>query len=57
MILKPPEEGAEEDTPPVIISKWLVNRTQKISRLYEPTAEDLLNQDEPAQSSLKKILK
>jgi hypothetical protein len=39
----------------VITSKWLVNRTQKISKLYEPTAEDLLEKEEPPASSLKKL--
>lgn len=41
---QPPEDGAEEDAPPVIISKWISHKTQKVSNMYEPTAEELLQQ-------------
>jgi len=36
-----PEEGAEEDTPPVVTTRWIVERTQQVSSMYEPTADDL----------------
>ena len=38
---QPPEEGAEEDTPPVITTRWIVNKTQQLSNLYDPTGDDL----------------
>jgi radial spoke head protein 1 len=41
---QPPEE-AEDDAPPVINSKWIVDKTQKMSNLYEPTPEDLADKE------------
>ena len=40
---QPPEEGAEEDTPPAITTKWIVEKTQQLSNMYEPSADDLLS--------------
>jgi hypothetical protein len=42
--LKAPEE-TEEDAPPVVNSKWIVHATQKLSNLYEPTPEDLIEKE------------
>lgn len=43
---QPPEDGAEEDAPPVIKSRWIVEKTQKLSNLYEPSPEDLILKEE-----------
>ena len=40
-----PEDGAEEDTPPAISTKWIVEKTQQLSNMYEPTADDLKSPD------------
>jgi hypothetical protein len=40
-IAQPPEDGAEEDAPPVILSRWNAHKTQKLSNMYEPTPEEL----------------
>lgn len=42
---QPPEEGAEEDTPPIITTKWIVEKTQQLSSMYEPSADDLRSPD------------
>ena len=44
-MIQPPEDGAEEDAPPVIISKWIAHKTQKQTNMYEPTAEELLQRE------------
>lgn len=40
-----PDDAAEDDAPPVIISRWIAHKTQKQSNMYEPTAEDLLQKE------------
>jgi radial spoke head protein 1 len=43
---EPPEEGAEEDAPLIINSRWIASNTQKKSNAFEPTAEDLIEKEE-----------
>jgi len=43
---QPPEDGNEEDAPPIITSKWIVHKTQKVSNMFEPTPEDLIEKEE-----------
>lgn len=42
---QPPDESAEDDAPPVITTKWIVEKTQQLSNMYEPTADDLRSPD------------
>ena len=43
---QPQEDGAEEDAPRVIKSRWFYHNVQKLSSLYEPTPEDLILKDD-----------
>jgi hypothetical protein len=47
--IKPPDEGADEDAPPVIVSKWICHKTQKLSDMYDHIGDDVKSQvnDEP----------
>jgi len=37
-----PDDAADEDAPPVINSRWIASKTQKLSNMYEPSPEDLI---------------
>ena len=42
---QPPEEGTDEYAPPIINSRWIAHKTQKLSNMFEPSPEDLIEKE------------